>query len=87
MHNEEIIIHISIRIAMSFELLFVMFVFVWLVFMFFLLWCSILLVVRCWVEAISVCNHITCVSKLSYKFIDGVAAQPRPVSSSRRLLV
>lgn len=26
-----------------------------------------------WVEAISVCNHITCVSKLSYKFIDGVA--------------
>ena len=51
MHNEEIIMHISIRIAMSFELLFVMFVFVWLVFMFFLLWGSILLVVRCWVEA------------------------------------
>ena len=27
-----------------------------------------------WVEAISVCNHITCVSKLSCKFIAGVAA-------------
>lgn len=33
----------------------------------------LLLVVRCWVEAISVCNHIICVSKLSCKFIDGVA--------------
>lgn len=32
-----------------------------------------------------VCNHITCVSKLSSKFIDGVAAQPRPLPSSRRL--
>lgn len=45
----------------------------------------LLLVVRCWVEAISVCNHIICVSKLSCKFIAGVAAQPRPLPSSRRL--
>ena len=51
----------------------------------FLIWRFVLLVVGCWFEAISVCNHITCVSKLSCKFIDGVAAQPRPVSSSRRL--
>ena len=45
----------------------------------------VLLVVGCWFEAISVCNHITCVSKLSCKFIDGIAAQPRPLPSSRRL--